>query len=110
MEEKPNHSYINQLSAGDKDFEEQLLDIVRIEFPQEIAQYKSYLQSGNLQDAGNVVHKIKHKISILGLEKSYHVAIAYEEKLKQSIVDENLYLQFGEILDAMTTFLKKPKN
>jgi len=107
MEEKPNYSYISQLSGGDKEFEEQLLDVVRLELPQEIESYKNHLETDNFMRAGDDVHKIKHKISILGLEKSYQVAIDHEDKLREGIVDADLFSQFEEILNAMTTFIQK---
>ncbi|MDN3596623.1 Hpt domain-containing protein [Zunongwangia endophytica] len=107
MEEKPNYSYISQLSGGDKDFEEQLLDVVRLELPQEIENYKKHLQTKIFDRAADDVHKIKHKISILGLEKSYQVAIDHEDRLREEVLDEELYLKFEEILEAMMTFIKK---
>ena len=107
MEEKPNYSYISQLSGGDKNFEEQLLDVVRLELPQEIENYKNHLEKNDFIRAGDDVHKIKHKISILGLEKSYQVAIDHEDKLREGLVDADLFRQFEEILDAMTTFIQK---
>ena len=107
MEEKPNYSYISQLSGGDKNFEEQLLDVVRLELPQEIENYKNHLEKNDFIRAGDDVHKIKHKISILGLEKSYQVAIDHEDKLREGVVDPKLFSQFEKILDAMTTFIQK---
>lgn len=107
MEEKPNYSYISQLSGGDKDFEEQLLDVVRLELPQEIENYKNHLEIDNFMRAGDDVHKIKHKISILGLEKSYLVAIDHEDNLREGVLDDDLYKRFEEILNAMTKFIEK---
>ncbi|WP_339813963.1 Hpt domain-containing protein [Zunongwangia profunda] len=103
MEEKPNYSYISQLSGGDKNFEEQLLDVVRLELPLEIENYKNHLKTTDFMRAGDDVHKI----SILGLEKSYQVAIDHEDKLREGVVDPELFSQFEKILDAMTTFIQK---
>lgn len=103
--EKPNFSYINSLSGGDKEFEKQLLDVVKIEFPREKNLYSTMLSEKKLSEAGDVVHKIKHKISILGLEKSYDVANTFEDNLK----DGNTALQdeFEGILNMITEFLEE---
>ena len=83
MIETPNLNYLKEISGGDTEFEEKLLRIVKIELPEEINTYKNFLNENNFKQAAELVHKIKHKISILGLEKSYQVAIDYEENLKR---------------------------
>ncbi|SNR59898.1 Hpt domain-containing protein [Lutibacter flavus] len=102
--EKPNLNYLKEISGGDLEFEEKLLIIVKKELPEEINSYKKFLNENNFKQAAELVHKIKHKISILGLEKSYQVAIDYEEELKQDNL--NLKLEFEEILNSMICFIK----
>ena len=104
MNEKPNLNYLKEISGGDLEFEEKLLLIVKKELPEEIDNYKNFLIENNFKQAAELVHKIKHKISILGLEKSYQVAIDYEEDLKQDNL--NLKLEFEEILNSMICFIK----
>jgi len=104
MNEKPNLNYLNEISGGDVAFERKLLEIVKKELPNEINSYKKFLNENNFKQAAELVHKIKHKISILGLEKSYQVAIDYEEDLKQDNL--NLKLEFDEILNSMISFIK----
>ena len=104
MNEKPNLNYLKEISGGDVEFEEKLLKIVKKELPEEINTYKNFLNENNFKQAAELVHKIKHKISILGLEKSYQVAIDYEENLK--LDNLNLKLEFEEILNSMISFLK----
>ena len=104
MNEKPNLNYLKEISGGDLEFEEKLLIIVKKELPEEINTYKKFLNENNFKQAAELVHKIKHKISILGLEKSYQLAIDYEEDLKQDNL--NLKLEFEEILNSMICFIK----
>ena len=104
MNEKPNLLYLKEISGGDVEFEEKLLKIVKKELPDEINTYKNFLNENNFKQAAELVHKIKHKISILGLEKSYQVAIDYEEDLKQDNL--NLKLEFEEILNSKICFIK----
>jgi len=104
MNEKPNLNYLKEISGGDLEFEEKLLKIVKKELPDEINTYKNFLNENNFKQAAELVHKIKHKISILGLEKSYQVAIDYEENLK--LDNLSLKMDFEEILNSMISFIK----
>ena len=77
--EQPNLSYINNLSGGDKAFEAKLIGIIKEEYPVEKAIYIKNIELKNFKEAAENVHKLKHKISILGLEKSYNTANTFEE-------------------------------
>lgn len=103
--EMPNYSYINNLSGGDKEFEKQLLDIIRKELPGEVDLYSNFLSEKKFEKAAEVVHKIKHKISILGLEKSYVTADTYENDLKNG--ETVLQDDFHGILKVIADFLEE---
>ncbi|BAO75960.1 histidine kinase [Winogradskyella sp. PG-2] len=102
--EQPNLSYIESMSGGDKAFEQKLIDIIKKEFPEEKKVYFDNVTAENFKEAAENVHKLKHKISILGLTKSYDVAAGYEFNLldKSSIGKED----FESILQSMTDFLE----
>lgn len=102
--EQPNLSYIQSMSGGDKAFEQKLIDIIKQEFPQEKEVYYTNYKSENFKQAAENVHKLKHKISILGLEKSYDVAVAYENNLIEG--DTNLNREFDTILNNITNYLE----
>lgn len=101
--EQPNLSYINQLSAGNISFKEKLIAVIKEEFPDEKTVYLTNIQAKNYKEAAENVHKIKHKISILGLEKSYEVARAFENNLKEENTD--LKEDFENILDVISEYL-----
>ena len=101
--EQPNLSYINQLSGGDKAFEVKLISIIKGEFPEEKLVYFKSIESKNFIEAARNVHKLKHKISILGLEKSYKVAGDFENNLNQN--SEAGKVEFEEVLQTITHFL-----
>ena len=100
---KPNLSYIKSLSGGDNAFEEKLISIIKLEFPGEKSIYYNNLKEKNYLKAANDVHKLKHKISILGLEKSYEIAADYENNLRQNNI--TLKDDFEDILKMITKFL-----
>ncbi|WP_422107101.1 Hpt domain-containing protein [Winogradskyella sp.] len=102
--EQPNLSYIESMSGGDKVFEQKLIDIIQKEFPEEKQVYYDNIAANNFKAAAENVHKLKHKISILGLVKSYEVAVNYEHHLIEGSKEGQD--AFEAILQNMTDFLK----
>ena len=105
MEDKPNLNYINSLSEGDKSFEMKILGIIKKEFKEEKKTYYNNMKNDNFKLCAENVHKIKHKISILGLEKSYEIAERYENNLREG--NYELQNRFSDILNKVTNYLNK---
>ncbi len=103
--EQANYSYIDALSGGDDSFKQKLIQIVKDELPREIEVYEQNIADLKFQDAAENVHKVKHKISILGMEESYQVAVDYEENLKINSLE--LRESFEQILSQMIQFITK---
>jgi HPt (histidine-containing phosphotransfer) domain-containing protein len=103
MKERANLNYIEKLSGGDKAFQVKLIGIIKSEFPEEVRIYHDNLKSNNYELAASNVHKIKHKISILGLEKGYGIAEEFENDLHRN--DTHLSNEFNEILESIFSFL-----
>lgn len=101
--EQPNLNYINELSGDDAEFKQKMISIVKAELPEEIESYRSLFESQNFKTTAEMVHKLKHKISVLGLEKSYYIAEQFEDNLKQSSLE--LKEEFEEILNLMQSFV-----
>ena len=101
--EQPSLAYIKQLSGGDEAFETQLINVIQLEFPEEKEIYFKNIAEKKYKETAENVHKIKHKISILGLKKSYEVAIKYEENLKENSIV--LKEEFDSILNNITQYL-----
>lgn len=100
-----NFSYLNSLSGGDKEFELKILNVIKEEFPFERSEYEQNVEKGNFKLASENVHKIKHKISILGLNKSKELAVEHEELLK--VNDLTLKDDFEKVLDIITDFINQ---
>ena len=103
--EQPNLSYIHSMSGGDKAFEQKLLNIIKLEFPKEKEVYYANYTKKNFKHAAENVHKLKHKISILGLAKSYEIAVAFENNLLEG--NTNLNEEFESILNTITNYLQQ---
>lgn len=103
--EKPNISYIKSMSAGDIEFEKKLVGIIKEEYPVEKKEYLDNISNKKYKLAASNVHKLKNKISILGLKKSYDTSAVFENNLLEGNTD--LQSEFDSILDIITDYLEK---
>jgi HPt (histidine-containing phosphotransfer) domain-containing protein len=101
--EQPNNNYINEISGDNLEFKTKIITILKQELPVEIALYKNQLLNNDFLEAAQSVHKLKHKISILGLEKSYYIAEEFENNLKKN--STLLHSNFEAILKGMQQFV-----
>jgi len=102
--EQPNLTYVEQLARGDAAIQKKLIDIIKSEFPEEKTAYYESLAKKDYKKIEENVHKIKHKISILGLVKSYELANIYEHNLREHKMDGEV--NFEKILDIITAYIK----
>lgn len=100
--EQPNLDYINELAGDDIAFKAKLCATIKKELPLEIAEYKKEIENGNYIESANHVHKLKHKISVMGMEKSYYLAEEFENNLKNH--SAQLQSEFENILLIMQQF------
>ena len=103
MPEKPNLTYIKELAGDDLDFEQKFIDILKNEFPEEMAIYMSHIQNNEPRAAAEIVHKLKHKFNILSMEEAYKVAVEYEEELRAGRTET--HHRFQRILYTIKDFL-----
>lgn len=103
MNDAPNLIYVKALSGGDVVFEEKLLTVIKKEYLEEKKTYYDNLKLKKFPLVAENVHKLKHKIGILGLEKSYELAVDYENNLKEG--NSTLKDEFENVLQNITSFL-----
>ncbi|MCW5518596.1 Hpt domain-containing protein [Aureitalea sp. L0-47] len=82
-----------------------MIRIIKTELPKEIDTYESQLKEGDFLSAAQSVHKLKHKISILGMTWAYDLAVKYEEDLKKS--QTRLEQSFKDVLQLMSRFVNE---
>ena len=103
--EQANSDYIDQLSGDNAEFRKKLISILQRELPEEVQNYQSQIQAKNYALAAASVHKLKHKVSILGLNKSYYIAEQFEDNLKEGSLE--LQQDFDLIIEIMQDYVKK---
>jgi HPt (histidine-containing phosphotransfer) domain-containing protein len=101
--EQPNCNYINQLSGDNIAFKNKMLAILKRELPEETDIYQKQMERKEFVLAAQSVHKLKHKISILGLEKSYYLAEEFEDDLKSNNIE--LQSSFEDVLKLLNQFV-----
>ena len=69
MKEIPNLTYIKDLSGGDEVFEAKIIEIIKREFVKERTAFSEAYQDKNHEEAASLVHKIKHKVGLVGAKK-----------------------------------------
>jgi len=104
--EKPNTNYINQLSGDDTSFRKKFVNLLKSELVIEIDKYKKALLEREYSNASQYVHRLKHKVSVLGLEKGYTLASNYENELKEKKDSFSNQKKFDDMLTEMVEFLK----
>lgn len=105
MKEIPNLEYVDQLSKTNLELRNRLISVLKTEFPQEVKIYETNMANHNFKEAAENVHKLKHKIALLGLEKGYDITRNFEEQLKKGRNESQA--DFEEILIRIKTFLDK---
>ena len=103
--EQPNLNYIKELSEGDEAFETKLISVLKKELPIEFQEYQQYFEEKNCIKTAEIVHKLKHKISILGLTKGYEEAAKFENDLKDH-QDVSRHESFVQVIKSMMDFLR----
>ena len=102
--EQPNLEYIDRLARGDESIKKELINIIKIEFPEEKKEYFASIKSESFKRIEENVHRLKHKISILGLVKNYEMANKFETNLRK--LDLNGQEDFEKILRLITQYIK----
>jgi hypothetical protein len=100
--EQPNLNYILKLSGKSETFKHKIIDIIKYELPLEIDAYYMCLRLNKIKQVSECVHKIKHKISVYGMENSFYIAEEYENNLREGKTE--LQKEFEEILIVIRNF------
>jgi HPt (histidine-containing phosphotransfer) domain-containing protein len=101
--EQPSIDYFEKLSRGDDTIKQKFIDVIKFELPMEIEAYYINLRSNEFGKTVECVHKLKHKIAVLGLEEYFYNAEKYEESLKEG--NKEFQEEFEKTLDIITRFV-----
>lgn len=103
--EQPNLDYVKKLSGGNEEFMGRIIDVLKSELPREIEEFQQNFEKKNFKETAENVHKLKHKISILGLVKAHKEAAFFEDNLRYHQNTER-YKAFALTLKSISDFLQ----
>lgn len=101
--EQPNLEYFDKLSNNNITFKQKLIDIVKYEFPLELSVYQDCIANNSLKEASEAVHKLKHKIGVLGMTDSYTLAETFEHSLRDGLNEKQA--EFESVLKTVKAFI-----
>ena len=101
--EQPNIEYIIKLSGNEEIVKQKLINVLKYELPLEIEAYYVSIRLNKMKQTAFCVHKLKHKIGILGLEQSYYIGEEYENQLIKN--EKKLQIEFEKILSLIQNFV-----
>lgn len=104
MIEQPNLKYVDDLAGDDAAFRAQFITILKEEFPKEKETYIDHVENKRTKETAEIVHKLKHKFNILGMEESYRLAVTYEKELLEGKITRDT--KFKKILDTIAEYIK----
>ena len=104
VEEFPNMDYVIELGGSDFDFERKFIDIMNKEFTWQLGHYLYHIKKDEPRAAAEIVHKVKFKFSILGMDWAFKFSETYQERLQ--VGDMEWDPIFKKILKKVQTFLE----
>lgn len=102
---KPNLNYLDEIYKNDIVFKKKLITIIKREFPLEKNEFTSNYNNKKYILAALNVHKLKHKINVLGLKEGFKIASEFEKELNNKKF--NSYNDFIVILNVIENYLKE---
>ncbi len=100
----PNLNYINEISDNDLTFKNKIIAIIKRDFPLENEDFIKHYKCKKHLLAAESVHKLKHKINMLGLKKGYDTAVKFENELRDN--KDYSFKKFMEVLKTIDNYLK----
>ncbi len=103
--ETPNTLYIDSVAGNDESFRLKFIEILKNEYPDEFQHYRNMYDDKNFKETASIVHKLKHKLNICGMQEAYKLAVKYEEELK--VESDRFHEEFLGVLKEVDEFIKK---
>lgn len=103
-------SYLKSLSGGDKEFEQEMLEIFFEEVPYELGQIKENIQTATWDKVVFFTHKIKSKIRIVGLHNIYEIAEHVEHQIRNGAPTESFLPDLQLLINTMEQALIRARD
>lgn len=97
---------LKEISGGDNDFIESILDTFRTDMPQMLSYLQKAYRENDLEEVGKKAHKMKSSIDFMGIDRIKQTIRDVERQGKESI-DESLASDIQKIEEVIQEVLKE---
>ncbi|WP_088323375.1 hypothetical protein [Polaribacter tangerinus] len=101
--ETPNLEYIDKIANGSEILKAKIIKIVREELSLDSEKYYELKDTKDLKNFKVYIHRIKNKMTVLGLIESYKIASNYEKNIENVTDEEKKF--FENTLAHMIEFI-----
>ena len=94
-------TYLNTISEGDKEFINDILNTFLEEMPKDMAQMSNAVETNDTLLIGQMAHKVKATLHLLGLEELKSLALKIEQTAKENKEHPEIQLWAKDLIRYM---------
>lgn len=101
--------YLEELSGGDKDFINEMIETFVEETPKDVAHLKEQLEAKEWVELGKTAHKLKSSVKMFGFPTTTELAFEVEQDGKNEKNPEALSQKSQELIDKLQSITEELK-
>ena len=105
-----NFAYLDSVTKGDKDFVNDLIELVSIEMPKLLDRISDFYEDDNAESFKKEIHKLKSSITIFGVARGKELIYEMETQISETHTLENIEDKMNELLEISFKLLKELAN
>jgi CheY-like chemotaxis protein len=105
-----NFAYLDSVTKGDKDFVNDLIELVSIEMPKLLERISDFYDENNAESFKKEVHKLKSSITIFGVARGKELIYEMENEISETHTLDNIEDKMNELLEISFKLLKELAN
>ena len=105
-----NFAYLDSVTKGDKDFVNDLIELVSIEMPKLLERISDFYDENNAESFKKEVHKLKSSITIFGVARGKELIYEMETEISETHSLDNIEDKMNELLEISFKLLKELAN
>ncbi len=103
-------TYLDSVTKGDKDFVNDLIELVSIEMPKLLERISDFYEDDNPESFKKEIHKLKSSITIFGVVRGKELIYEMETEISETHSLANVETKMNELLEISFKLLKELAN
>lgn len=104
-EDNINYKYFDELTQGNEEVKNNLLNLVKTTLFKDLEEYKKYHSEDNFKEAKRILHNLKPKLKMFNLLLAYEKADEYEKILIQNKKYDKIHKEIVSSFQKLIVFL-----